>query len=527
MAEAKLLIGKSGKGDALLDAKELVTGRTCVIAQSGAGKSYLIAVMCEKMLEAGAGFCIVDTEGEYNSLKEKFDILWIGPAGSADEDIESADIGALCERAMRENIPMIFDVSESDERAKVAELAKALYAAATRLRVPYLLILEEADKFVPQGKDSLKEIEEISKRGRKRGLGLLVATQRPAIVNKNVLSQCGMQFIGRLTTENDLAAVKLFFDSRDDLVELSKLEPGFFYMMSRGKKVRMRSVERITTHKGATPELRLGRTEGAAKEAKASARPAAEEKACPLSMPADLSSVASKIVGIEPKLKREDVLKLAEKKRKKKFLVFGSEERLESVDMLCYPLVYVKTKGAYGIFKRIREHSFILDGVSGNIAEVNNGLRLRPGLSSLVGLSEDELRVLFALDGQRTVAEIEAKTRMGEDAIREALRSLEKKKCITCSGKVGRSRQYARLIDAKPPSLTLGAALPKVVKLSGNCAPHKISQEQVRAIVKAQNPMTDIVEFKPFYYPLYRARLSKRVLMIDGVTGEEVDAATI
>ena len=108
------------------------------------------------------------------------------------------------------------DVSDVlDQRKLVAEFSSKLYEIENQQREPYLLIVEEADKFVPQNKDSLKEIEEISKRGRKRGLGLLVATQRPSLVNKNVLSQCGNQLIGKLTTENDLKAVDLFFSRTD------------------------------------------------------------------------------------------------------------------------------------------------------------------------------------------------------------------------------------------------------------------------------------------------------------------------
>ena len=61
MDEIQLLLGKSNKKDILIDAQELVTGRTCVIGQSGSGKSYLIAVLCEKLLSNKIAFCIIDT----------------------------------------------------------------------------------------------------------------------------------------------------------------------------------------------------------------------------------------------------------------------------------------------------------------------------------------------------------------------------------------------------------------------------------------------------------------------------------
>ncbi len=259
MADEKirLLVGKSGNKDVLVDAQELVTGRTCVIGQSGSGKSYLIGVLCEKLLENNIAFCIVDTEGEYFSLKQKFEVLWVG-GKNADIDLENVDLDELVRKSIENNTPVILDVSDvMDERKVVADFSTKLYEVGTELRQPYLLIVEEADKFCPQSKNSLKEIEEISKRGRKRGVGLLIATQRPSLVNKNVLSQCGNRFIGKLATENDLKAVDLFFSDRKELEALPGLLQGEFFV-SGGllkEKTRMKSVERLTQHKGLTPKL--------------------------------------------------------------------------------------------------------------------------------------------------------------------------------------------------------------------------------------------------------------------------------
>ena len=47
----ELPIGIADGHDIAIDAQELVTGRTCIIAQSGAGKSWGIAVLCEQLLQ--------------------------------------------------------------------------------------------------------------------------------------------------------------------------------------------------------------------------------------------------------------------------------------------------------------------------------------------------------------------------------------------------------------------------------------------------------------------------------------------
>ena len=262
----ELKIGKAAGRDFYVDAQELVTGRTCIIAQSGAGKSWSIAVLCEKMCRNNIGFCLIDTEGEYYSLKEKFDnIWWIGAEGgdsrtgniTMDFDIEKVNIRHILQRAVAESRPVIYDVSEIDMIPRVSKMTHELYEVATDQRKPYLLIVEEADKFIPQSKDSIKKIEEISRRGRKRGLGLMVATQRPAIVTKNVLSQCNNQIIGKLSIDNDLKAVGLFFSSKQEVEELTTLNPGDFYVMGNlvREKTKMRFGRRETQHRGLTPLL--------------------------------------------------------------------------------------------------------------------------------------------------------------------------------------------------------------------------------------------------------------------------------
>ena len=262
----ELKIGKAAGRDFYVDAQELVTGRTCIIAQSGAGKSWSIAVLCEKMCRNNIGFCLIDTEGEYYSLKEKFgNIWWIGAEGGdsrtgnirMDYDIEKVNIRHILQRAVAESRPVIYDVSEIDMIPRVSKMTHELYEVATDQRKPYLLIVEEADKFIPQSKDSIKKIEEISRRGRKRGLGLMVATQRPAIVTKNVLSQCNNQIIGKLSIDNDLKAVGLFFSSKQEVEELTTLNPGDFYVMGNlvREKTKMRFGRRETQHRGLTPLL--------------------------------------------------------------------------------------------------------------------------------------------------------------------------------------------------------------------------------------------------------------------------------
>lgn len=77
---------------------------------------------------------------------------------------------------------------------------------------PAMLVAEEAHAFAPERgfKKSISSeiMRTIASEGRKFGLGLTVVSQRPARVDKNVLSQCNTQIILKVSNPNDLDAIK-------------------------------------------------------------------------------------------------------------------------------------------------------------------------------------------------------------------------------------------------------------------------------------------------------------------------------
>jgi len=74
---------------------------------------------------------------------------------------------------------------------------------------PMMLVLEECHNFCPQqGKaNSTRILRTIASEGRKFGLGMTLISQRPAKVDKNILSQCNTQIILKVTNPNDLKAI--------------------------------------------------------------------------------------------------------------------------------------------------------------------------------------------------------------------------------------------------------------------------------------------------------------------------------
>ncbi|MBT8507119.1 hypothetical protein AZH53_01570 [Methanomicrobiaceae archaeon CYW5] len=571
----EIVIGKAAGRDFAIDAQELVTGRTCIIAQSGAGKSWSIAVLCEQLCRYRIGFCLIDTEGEYFSLKDKFDLIWIGADEECDYDIEKANLKEILRESMHSGIPVIYDVSEVAMTDKVARLAHILYDIATDERQPYLLIVEEADKFIPQSKDSIKKIEEISRRGRKRGLGMLVATQRPAIVTKNVLSQCNNQIIGKLSIENDLKAVDLFFGSKREVEELSTLNPGDFFVMGglTREKTKMRFAKRETKHRGLTPLLSprepsplspepedtepaemshppMGESENIPDVAAETAgKSTSREPASLIAEPEESSKTAKApktprakvrkrrnpsplaLKGMPVHITRDEALNIAGGKLKKKVLIFGEDERLASVELLYWPLYHVNVRYISGrIKKNTQETAFFIDGIHGHCAEPDGGLRLRPCFSDYIGLSEEAIRVLaaFSMTGE-TPTEIEAAARIGPAAVERAIDELLARKLVTAAEYAGGVPVYVPLVSHGIPKLGTSVRTlpsPPVVLDEVTVEECPVRTDDIRTILKVIEPTSEIRSCDRFYYPVYEVSIasgaSVRSVFIDGLHGTRV-----
>jgi uncharacterized protein len=94
----------------------------------------------------------------------------------------------------------------------VARLTKELFDDRKAGKVqPFLLVVEEAHNYCPEkgvGKAvSSSILRTVASEGRKFGMGLCIVSQRPAKVDKNIISQCNTNIILKVTNPNDLKAI--------------------------------------------------------------------------------------------------------------------------------------------------------------------------------------------------------------------------------------------------------------------------------------------------------------------------------
>jgi DNA helicase HerA-like ATPase len=135
------------------------------------------------------------------------------------------------------------DLADPESRLNIVGLImKEIFLSSMKDGRRRIVVLEEAHNFAPErgaidiptGKENiaLQMTKRIALEGRKFSVGLIAITQRPANLNKYILSQMNTQAIFRLVSKNDLDAVSVFFGERDwgFLNLLPLLRPGALYL---------------------------------------------------------------------------------------------------------------------------------------------------------------------------------------------------------------------------------------------------------------------------------------------------------
>ncbi len=242
--------------------EEVVGQCVAILGIRGSGKSNTAGVIFEELLAAHYPMSLVDIDGEYFGLKEKYEVLVVGGGDHADVELNMATVGEVADLSLHEGVPVILDVSDmlGQERERlVFNYLTRVWSLAGRLRTPYMIGIEECHEFIPQGvRTRLKDvIARIALRGRKRGLGAVVVSQRSAKVEKDVLTQAGMLFLHRVVHEADMRVYGELLPWRKTEVKeiVSQLGVGecIFTSGSVARKVKIRV--RHTFHGGYTPSF--------------------------------------------------------------------------------------------------------------------------------------------------------------------------------------------------------------------------------------------------------------------------------
>jgi hypothetical protein len=243
--------------DIYIDLVKLIASKLFIYANSGFGKSWLLRWFLEQTF-GEIQQIIIDPEGEFSTLREKYDYILIGKGKEFDIQADPRTAALLAHRLLEEKVSAIIDLYEVEplERERfVANFTTALVNAPKNLWHPYLYVVDEAQDFAPEKGDALssKPLHSIAKKGRKRGCCPIFATQRVSDFSKAVIAACNNKLIGQASLDIDMkrCAAELGFSTKEQTLSLRDLEPGEFFAFGPAitkivSKVKIGSVK--TTH---------------------------------------------------------------------------------------------------------------------------------------------------------------------------------------------------------------------------------------------------------------------------------------
>jgi len=248
----------------------LIERGVAILGLRGSGKSYTASVICEQLLEAGQPVVIIDLIGEHFTLRERFPVLIAASGDAPYADVKGLTANSaprLAEFIVEHGLSLILDLSHGlmvDRLRILGEFLEAFYRAEEKHRHPYVVILDEAHRVLPEkGVVRLKEIKkaqekvehyvyELSATGRHMAVGPVVVARRSAEISKLILSQCEVRILHKLVDPTDLKYASNWL-TREEVERLRNLNKGEAVVVGLGEPIWIRVRRRLCSHGGETP----------------------------------------------------------------------------------------------------------------------------------------------------------------------------------------------------------------------------------------------------------------------------------
>lgn len=254
---------------------DFVTQTQAILAKKRVGKSYTASVQAEELLKAHQQIVVIDPTGAWWGLKssadgkhEGFPIAVFG-GEHADVPLEETAGETIATALVEQRFSAILDLTLF-RKGQINRFMTPFLEALYRLnREAMHLFVDEADAIAPQkpfGEEArmLGAMEDVVRRGGIRGIGTTLITQRPAVLNKNVLTQCEILCAMRIVHHKDIDAIHEWVAVHGDekladkmIKSLPSLPVGTAWFWAPGwgdlfQQVKIR--ERTTFDSGATPK---------------------------------------------------------------------------------------------------------------------------------------------------------------------------------------------------------------------------------------------------------------------------------
>jgi DNA helicase HerA-like ATPase len=351
---------------------------------------------------------------------------------------------------------------------------------------PFILVLEEAHNFCPErgfGEvASSKIVRSVASEGRKFGFGLCVVTQRPARIDKSVLSQCNTQLILKVTNPNDLKAIT---DSVEGVTQGIKEE---IKDLSVGSAIVVGATENPLM-----VDIRIRRTQHGGEDL----------------VIEETEKEEGKTLAFQPRFTKSDIGKVY--------------KGISDVSLVHYPLWKVKSRfKSYTI-------NFFVDGLTGEMVfEKNSSIERSRGIRELLELPPSSRLIIFYLqkNSLSTLEKLSEDLKMPLSTVQSNIKDLLSRDFISTDGYAFRSKLRLENIPPNPHTVQLSEKA-GFSDIPGKRIDFMVSMDFAKKVSELWD--LSIIDIKPVYYPYWMLNHKGKNIMIDGVfkklDSETTDAA--
>lgn len=367
----------------------------------------------------------------------------------------------------------------------VYKIAKDLFNARKMNRIPqFLFVVEEAQNFCPErgfGEAiSSRILRTIASEGRKFGMGLSIISQRPARVDKNVLSQCNTQAYLRINNPNDLRAIMDSMEgiTKGVMTQIKSIPVGTGVIVGLIDQPLIVNIRVKRTNHGGAITLKPKKPK---------------------------SNSESDILYFYPKFLEDDI----KKKIRKKFQQFK---------LIYYPMWRLACR--FETPDGPKEDNIFMDGISGELVfSDEKGLVKTEGLPKLFNLEIKEKAILLYLTtyGISTLEQLSKKLKIPDNKVLGIIKSLEERKLITEENEEFRSSLSLNFEEIIEKQITENLVS---YKYAGDIIPFKVDRSSTDGVLSLFNP--NAVERKMCFYPYWVVFYDDgNIDVIDAMTGDK------
>jgi hypothetical protein len=256
--------------------------RLAIFGGPGSGKSWTAALLAEQWLDQGGTAVIFEPRAEYQTLKERYDIVVFGGPYGKDMDFLPVTPKTYAKAVVEDGVSMVFYTSDVDEEDKLINFVSAFFKHLLKLQEihkrPILLIIEESQEYAPRTTKGrtvppwifskmIKAFRDCFLQGRKLNVSTIAVSPRPQDIDFGIRQLANLTLYGKFSRQ-DIGYIdrECFLPYRQkgeftqaqiykahDLIDL----PTAKWLMISGKEAKYIEVtEPRKTHHGAeTPKL--------------------------------------------------------------------------------------------------------------------------------------------------------------------------------------------------------------------------------------------------------------------------------